>query len=53
MPLYSCIQNHVNFDITEYQNFMHYDIILDEYDIINNYINSYNEIDIDILHNNL
>ena len=41
IPLYSCIQKIVDFDISEYQNFKHFDIILNDNDIINKYIKAY------------
>jgi hypothetical protein len=53
MPIYKCLQNQVNFNVDEYKNFIHYDIILDDEFVINSYIQSYNNIDIEILKQNL
>lgn len=53
IPIYSCVQKIVKFDVSEYQNFQHYDIILNENDIMNSYIESYNNTDLEILKKNL
>jgi hypothetical protein len=53
MPLYSCIEKHVKFDVNKYQNFQHYDIILNDNDVINSYIDAYNKVSLNILQENL
>lgn len=53
MPVYKCLQNQVHFNVDEYKDFMHYDIILENENVINSYIDSYNNISIDILKQNL
>jgi len=53
IPIYNCIQKYVKFDVSKYQNYQHYDIILNDHDVINSYIDSYNNIDLKILEENL
>jgi hypothetical protein len=45
IPLYKTIEKEVDFDIEYYFHFRHYEIILDDRDIIEKYIRSYNEMD--------
>jgi hypothetical protein len=53
IPLYKCIQKYVDFNINCYLNYRHYDIILYDTDIIQQYIDAYNQIDINILKENI
>ena len=53
MPVYMCLQKSLKFDISYYLNFRHFDIILEDKDIINKYYNSYKKISFDILKNNI
>ena len=51
MPVYGLIQKFVDFNIDYYQNFRHYDLILNDEEILEKYINSYNNLDINIFKN--
>lgn len=51
MPVYGVIQKFVDFNIDYYQNFRHYDLILNDEEILEKYINSYNNLDINIFKN--
>jgi hypothetical protein len=53
MPIYKCIQKYVDFDIDYYLNFRHYDYILEDEDVILKYINSYKEVDKEMLKKNI
>jgi hypothetical protein len=52
IPIYKCIQKQVEFNVDDYKDFMHYDIILDKVSVINSYIEAYNNVDVEILKNN-
>jgi hypothetical protein len=51
MPVYGVIQKFVDFNIDYYQNFRHYDLILTDEDILEKYIYTYNNLDINIFKN--
>jgi len=53
MPVYKCLQKQVDFNIDYYLHFRHYHIILEDKDIIQKYIDSYKNINIEILKNNI
>ena len=53
IPLYKCIEKYVDFNIDYYLNYRHFHIILEDDDIIQKYIDSYNQIDINILKKNI
>jgi hypothetical protein len=52
IPIYKCIEKYVDFNIDYYLNFRHYDLILDDNNIIQQYIDAYNKTDINILKEN-
>ena len=49
MPIYKCLQTHVDFNINYYLNFRHYHIILEDKDIIQKYLDAYKEVNIELL----
>jgi hypothetical protein len=49
MPVYQCVQKHVDFNIDYYLNFRHYHIILEDNDTIQKYIDAYKKVNIELL----
>ena len=53
MPIYSCVNNNIDFDISSYINLYENNILVDIKELIQKYIENYNLIDISLLESNL
>jgi hypothetical protein len=49
IPVYKCVQKYVDFNIDYYLNFRHYNLILEDNDIIKKYLDAYKEVNIELL----